>query len=427
MTDVSRRKVFVGSTKQDLLKHRAKVRAAIESLGFEPLMMEKEFEASDSDAVGLSLQKVEQADIYIGIYAHRYGHVPTLDNNPQGLSITELEYNHADSLNLPCLLFVIDETAKWDPLSVEGDLAAKGKLAAFKERIGKKHTWKIFDEDADALAEQVKIALLANPEKVEVPYAVFAMTSSEFEDLWGCSDEWLEKCDARRADKKKISELHGNLEKQGLDHERLVASYCTQRRDWKPLSFSDSQETENLNSIDDIIAGIVKGFNSLQSDKLYLVPRDFSDQLLSDDEAIRAKASRDLQETGCVIFVDAISLFHPVISSRFESSRLGMQQNTPIVFVLPFNITWQPVNRILDAHIRKVGQGIPLRFTDDMDILCELNATNQIQLKRWFKSILPNVSDQLRRKRVNIAKREAIRKLAEKQQIKTTGGMVNVI
>lgn len=43
------------------------------------------------DAVRVSLEMVDQVDIYIGIYAWRYGHIP----ESQDTSITEMEFNRA--------------------------------------------------------------------------------------------------------------------------------------------------------------------------------------------------------------------------------------------------------------------------------------------------------------------------------------------
>ena len=62
------------------------------------------------DPVEYSLNLVEDAEIYIGIFALRYGYVPEdPDRNPDGLSITELEYRHAFERGIPVLIFIMDE------------------------------------------------------------------------------------------------------------------------------------------------------------------------------------------------------------------------------------------------------------------------------------------------------------------------------
>ena len=53
--------------------------------------------ARDATGIQASLEMVDQADIYIGIYAWRYGWVPDVSDvpNPDNISITEMEFNHA--------------------------------------------------------------------------------------------------------------------------------------------------------------------------------------------------------------------------------------------------------------------------------------------------------------------------------------------
>lgn len=79
--------VFISSTSIDLPEHRRKVTAAILELGLYSDGMEH-WPAADCDSLALCLGKVDEADLFVGIYAHRYGWVPP----GQERSITELEY-----------------------------------------------------------------------------------------------------------------------------------------------------------------------------------------------------------------------------------------------------------------------------------------------------------------------------------------------
>ena len=51
-----------------------------------PTMMEH-LPASDDDAIAASMKLVDEADIYVGVFAHRYGYVPEGHKK----SITEME------------------------------------------------------------------------------------------------------------------------------------------------------------------------------------------------------------------------------------------------------------------------------------------------------------------------------------------------
>ena len=79
------RRVFVSSTFRDLMKHREAVRKAIRLLDADDIAMEH-FGARGNRPKGECERLIrDESDLFIGIYAHRYGFVPTGDD----MSITE--------------------------------------------------------------------------------------------------------------------------------------------------------------------------------------------------------------------------------------------------------------------------------------------------------------------------------------------------
>ncbi len=96
---------MVSSTARDLPEHRKEVLDACLRQGMFPIMMEH-LPASDSDAIAESLRMVDQADIYLGVFAHRYGYIP----KGHEISITEMEYKRAIDRRIPRLIFIIDKT-----------------------------------------------------------------------------------------------------------------------------------------------------------------------------------------------------------------------------------------------------------------------------------------------------------------------------
>src|SRR5712691_3311351 len=94
-----RRVVMISSTARDLPKHREQVRLACQRAGFEPREMMEHLTAENRNAVETSLRMVEEADLYLGILAYRYGTVPT----GYDLSITEMEFDHAVKLERSAL------------------------------------------------------------------------------------------------------------------------------------------------------------------------------------------------------------------------------------------------------------------------------------------------------------------------------------
>ena len=105
--------IYLSSTYEDLKDHRSVVYEALRKAGHQVIAME-DYVATDQRPVDKCLKDVERSDIYIGLFAFRYGYRPPREhNNPHGLSITELEYRCADTNKKPCLTFVVQDTTPW--------------------------------------------------------------------------------------------------------------------------------------------------------------------------------------------------------------------------------------------------------------------------------------------------------------------------
>lgn len=102
---------MISSTSLDLPEHRKEAIDACLRLSVFPIAMEQ-LPARDADAIKVSTEMVDKADIYIGIYAWRYGHVP----EGHHISITEMEFNRALKRGIPILVFTIH---KDHPLTIE--------------------------------------------------------------------------------------------------------------------------------------------------------------------------------------------------------------------------------------------------------------------------------------------------------------------
>jgi hypothetical protein len=63
-------RVFLSSTRVDLDPHRAAVRRACDEVGLGVVDM-KDFEAADLDAVRASLARLDQAAVYVDLFARR--------------------------------------------------------------------------------------------------------------------------------------------------------------------------------------------------------------------------------------------------------------------------------------------------------------------------------------------------------------------
>jgi tetratricopeptide (TPR) repeat protein len=145
-------KAMISSTARDLPVHRQEVLEACLRQGVTVVRME-DLPAHDARAAGASLKMVDEADIYIGVFAHSYGYIPDEDN-PERISVTEMEYNRAVEMKKPRLIFVMDPT---HPITIDQVEQGEGaaKLKVFLGRIGKENIVRFFKSPTDLRAEVI--------------------------------------------------------------------------------------------------------------------------------------------------------------------------------------------------------------------------------------------------------------------------------
>jgi Domain of unknown function (DUF4062) len=151
--------VFISSTSNDLRDHRKVLREALLYAGYHPNDM-ADFGARVDGAVNACLEEVEESDLFVGIYAWRYGFIPPGSE----ISITEMELRTAAELGKPCLLFVLDETFDW-PAELRDEGQAAEQLQALKRQIDAEWVRTTFTTP-DNLAQKV-LSSLARLEKQE--------------------------------------------------------------------------------------------------------------------------------------------------------------------------------------------------------------------------------------------------------------------
>jgi tetratricopeptide (TPR) repeat protein len=152
-------RIYLSSTYGDLIEHRGSVYRALRQLGHDAIAME-DYVAADQRPIGKCLEDVAASDLYVGVFAHRYGFVPDHDN-PDGRSITELEYRHAQALGIPRLLFLLEAAAPWPPPDMDaftgaGDHGARIRM--LREELGRERLVSFFTT-RDELAQKVSIAV----------------------------------------------------------------------------------------------------------------------------------------------------------------------------------------------------------------------------------------------------------------------------
>jgi hypothetical protein len=154
------KKIYVSSTFEDLKEFRAEVYRQLRKLRTDAVSME-DYVASEKRPLAKCLEDVADSDIYVGIFAWRYGYIPKEEGNPKSRSITELEYRAAGQHSKERLIFLLRDDAPWKPSLMdthtrEGD---GGKhIERLREELGTSHAVGFFSTP-DELAKEVSAAV----------------------------------------------------------------------------------------------------------------------------------------------------------------------------------------------------------------------------------------------------------------------------
>jgi len=160
-------RVMISSTARDLPEHRKQIVEACLRQGMFPLRME-DLPANSDQAAAASLMMVEEADVYIGVLANRYGYIPKA-NNPNQISVTEMEYNRAVARKIERLIFVMDKS---HPITVDDvDIENAAKLKSFKDRVEAENIVRFFKSPDDLRAEAINsLSQLRKPDLTTFHY-----------------------------------------------------------------------------------------------------------------------------------------------------------------------------------------------------------------------------------------------------------------
>lgn len=172
--------VYVSSTYSDLKDCRETVYRALRQLGHDVRAMEN-YVASDKRPLQKCLDDVGRCDIYVGIFAWRYGFIPEEDN-PNQKSITELEFRHASQHKIPTLIFLLMQEADWPISHVDRGEESK-KIDSLRSELALSKTVSFF-KNCENLAALVCTAVTNKVKELE--------EEQNEQDLKAVSG-WLEK------------------------------------------------------------------------------------------------------------------------------------------------------------------------------------------------------------------------------------------
>jgi HEAT repeat protein len=161
---------YVSSTYKDLKDYRTKVRTVLGLLGIDDVAMEY-YVAEPKRPLERCLHDAGECDLYIGIFAWRYGYIP----DGESKSITELEYRMAIKAGKPALIFLLSEDTPWPLTLADRD---RDDIERLREELAKTHVASFFS-NPDSLGTQVAAAIHRHLDSPGTPLSAQALLSPE--------------------------------------------------------------------------------------------------------------------------------------------------------------------------------------------------------------------------------------------------------
>jgi hypothetical protein len=228
---------------------------------------------------------------------------------------------------------------------------------------------------------------------IDIPFVILAMTHNEATDL--ITETVFNNPAVAPAERIRFETFGKALREYGI--EDLLSHYGEHREDWRPHTHSQS-------TIQEIILDMVDRINQ-QRPRLparsMIRPQFISSSFFSDDENIRLEMWIKLGQLGGMIIVDAVSMFHPMLSQLLLHSRLGADKRVAMLMLSPVDPNAIPVNQLIEYETRSHMEQAFARFDRNLDRLCEFGVGDLRGLKRRLLTILPEVAELIVHQRPN--------------------------
>jgi hypothetical protein len=262
--------------------------------------------------------------------------------------------------------------------------------------------------DLNLLAHSVsQKAEMHNPENsrqtVQIPFVVGAMTYTEATNL--VSGSVFDSDNVAPKDRKQFEEFIISLQEHLPIN--ILSNYGQYRENWKPSTGSTLQ-------IGTIILDVIRRTNEktyISGLNLPLLKAQFiSKWFFAEDPNTRKEVWRRLGQSGYVLIIDAVSLFHPGFRQRLLQSQMGVnEQQVSMVVLSPLSSNLLRPNIIVEDAVRDQMQRAFALFSEDLDWRYEFGISDLRAMQRWLISILVETAKTAQRPKANSYALESFR------------------
>jgi hypothetical protein len=228
---------------------------------------------------------------------------------------------------------------------------------------------------------------------VEIPFVIAAMTATQAGELF----EGTVLLNPSFSPFKQALLGLGNF-----DYKKL---YGVSPEDWK---FSPHPEK----GITDVVWHTLLVVNEKKQDRpgsILFTPRFRSLDFFSTDFNHYTKAWQSLKQLGCVLIVDAVSLFHPQIMQRLNDFHVEPDDNVAMVIISPLDTFTHPLTQMIEAELKAHLQMAYVKSDSSMGIQCSFDIGSLRSFKRWAITALPELAELVRNRKPTPSNRKYLR------------------
>jgi hypothetical protein len=240
---------------------------------------------------------------------------------------------------------------------------------------------------------------LEGSQNVSIPFVIVAMTSEEADNLE--TEKVFDRPDVTQVDRDSFKEFKTELEAHGIQN--LLPHYKEARDKWEPYTCAPK-------AIDEIITEMVDHLNQFRdgtSANPFIEILFLSEEFFQENEDEGAQVWVQLSQSGGVLIVDAVSLFHPLLRQKLSKSAISSNEQVALLVLSPISSNQHQVNRLVEGVINSQMKLIFRRFDRTWDRLCEIGVGDLRALQRWLFSVLPEEASII--KQFNPAYRRVLR------------------
>ncbi|MCB0168619.1 MAG: toll/interleukin-1 receptor domain-containing protein [Anaerolineae bacterium] len=254
--------------------------------------------------------------------------------------------------------------------------------------MGEQPIWRDGGQHADghlaAIAEEIQsiVTTIGQPDPIDLPFLIAAMTRSEATDLF-TQDILAHNPEVTPGEVKRFEAFKAALfDYYTLDD--LLKQYASQRTNWKP-------PINARVTIKKTVLEAIQNIDDYHPDAPRLEP-DFTLSKKLFHPATRQQVLKQLDRSAAVLLVDAISMFHPTLKQAL-SSGIATHKHVAIMVLSPLNTRKFKLSRLIEETINRQMPTAVTRF-DQFEPLSQTFGLNDSRVLHYqLFNTLPQTAD----------------------------------